>query len=385
MGGVVNNKTGNNQSSDGKMKVFFVVGDMEGWGAQRVVVNLISNINRAKFLPILVLSKKKGECLAELPDDIKIYDLGRKGLRDFPKLIFRLAMILMKERPRIVYSVLFHSNILSILAKSIAPVSARIIICEQISNVIYDHVNQRSLYKWLMKKLYPKADLLIAASEGVKRDLIENIGIHPDRIKVIYNPLDIEKIRMLANEGKGDVTDNGPPLITNIGRLDIQKGHIYLLKAFSIVKRKMAAKLMIIGGGEKMDELRTLSKELGIEKDVIFAGYQRNPFKFVARSALYVNSSIFEGFGYTVVEAIALGLPVIATSCPHGPAEIIEDRKSGILIPPADVTTMAEAMIRVLEDENLRAKLSVEGAKRAEDFSIGRIVGEYERTFMEAV
>lgn len=373
-----------NQANMERVKVLFVVGDMEGWGAQRVVVNLISNIDREKFLPILVLSKKKGECLDELPDDIKIYDLGRRGLRDFPKLIFRLAMILMKERPRIVYSVLFHSNILSLLAKSIAPVSARIIICEQISNVIYDYVNQRSLYKWFMKKLYPKADLLIAASEGVKRDLIENIGIRPDKIKVIYNPLDIEKIRMLANESNRNGTDNNTPLITNIGRLDIQKGHNYLLKAFSIVRKKMAAKLMIIGDGEKMDELKTLAKELGIEKDVIFSGYQRNPFKFVARSTLYVNSSIFEGFGYTVVEAIALGLPVIATACPHGPDEIIEDRKSGLLIPPADETTMAEAIIMVLEDEKLRKSLSVEGSKRAEDFSIGRIVGEYERTFMEA-
>lgn len=372
------------QANTERVKVLFVVGDMEGWGAQRVVVNLISNIDREKFLPILVLSKKKGECLDELPDDVKIYDLGRRGLRDFPKLIFRLAMILMKERPRIVYSVLFHSNILSLLAKSIAPVSARIIICEQISNVIYDHVNQRSLYKWFMKKLYPRADLLIAASEGVKRDLIENMGIRPDKIKVIYNPLDIEKIRMLANESNGNETDNSTPLITNIGRLDIQKGHNYLLKAFSIVRKKMAAKLMIIGDGEKMDELRALAKDLGIEKDVAFAGYQRNPFKFVARSNLYVNSSIFEGFGYTVVEAIALGLPVIATACPHGPDEIIKDRKSGILIPPADETTMAEAIMMVLEDEKLRKSLSIEGSKRAEDFSVDRIVGEYERTFMGA-
>jgi glycosyltransferase involved in cell wall biosynthesis len=366
------------------IKILFVIADLEGWGAQRVIVNLISSIDRERFLPILVLSRKKGIYLDELPGDIHIYDLGRRSAYDLPKLIFGLARIISKESPNIVFSALFHANIITLLARFIFRVPCRIIISEHISQIGYKYSKHSLLHQYLRKRLYPRAHLIVAVSKGVKNDLMKSLRIPPEKIKVIYNPLNIEKIMKLAEEEVNNRDWNYSPLIISVGRLDIQKGHPYLLKAFSIVRRRIPSKLMIIGDGEEMGRLKEITERLGVEEDVLFMGYQKNPYKYMAKSHLFANPSIYEGFGYTILESMALGIPVIATACPHGPDEIIEDGKNGLLVPVADEEALAGAIIRTLEDERLRDNLSVEGRKRTEDFSANKIISEYEEIFIEA-
>lgn len=364
-----------------KIKILFVIADMEGWGAQRVVLNLIKGLDRRRFQPVLVLSSKKGEFLKSLPEDVNVYDLGRRGILSFPMLVLRLAGVIRRERPQVVISALFHANVLSVLAGLIRPSGAKTVISEHIARISYRHCRHGALYRWFIKRLYPRADFIVAASEGVRGDIISALGVPLEKAVTIYNPLDVESIARLAAEDVDDMEMDKPHWIVNAGRLVEQKGHVGLLRAFSIVRRKLPAKLLILGDGEKREELEKAAKGLAVDGDVIFAGYRENPFKYMARSAVCVNASFYEGFGYVIVEAMASGAPVVATACPHGPEELIRDGIDGILVPVADEEALAKAIIAVLEDGGLRERLRAEGKKRAEGFSIREAVGRYERLF----
>jgi glycosyltransferase involved in cell wall biosynthesis len=126
-----------------------------------------------------------------------------------------------------------------------------------------------------------------------------------------------------------------------------------------------------------------MTKSLGIETEVIFLGFQKNPFKYMARSSLFVLSSLYEGFPNVILEAMALGLPVISTDCPSGPAEIIEDKKNGLLVPVKDEQALAGAIICVMTDERLRESLGREARLRADDFALEKIAKDYKRVLSE--
>ena len=140
---------------------------------------------------------------------------------------------------------------------------------------------------------------------------------------------------------------------------------------------------MIIGEGEDKDQLIEMASSLGIHQDIDFLGFQKNPFKYMAKSSLFVLSSLYEGFGNVLVEAMALGLPVISTDCPSGPAEIIDDGENGILVPVQDENALAQAILDVLADSALRIHLSCEAKQKAEVFAAEKITQDYRRIFSE--
>ncbi len=141
------------------------------------------------------------------------------------------------------------------------------------------------------------------------------------------------------------------------------------------------SRLVILGDGGKRSNLEKLARQLGIERQVTFLGFQTNPFKYLARSDIFVLSSLWEGFALVIVEAMACGIPVISTRCPSGPDEIITDGVNGLLVPVADETALAEAILRLLKDKKLAVKLAQAGTKRAEDFAITKIIKQYEAIF----
>ena len=123
------------------------------------------------------------------------------------------------------------------------------------------------------------------------------------------------------------------PVVINVARLEEQKGQEYLIRSFVRIKKEIPlTKLVILGEGHLEHKLRDLAKGLGLEQDVVFLGWQKNPFKFLAYSKVFVLSSLWEGFPNTLLEAMALGLPVISTDCPSGPNEIIKHGENGFLI-----------------------------------------------------
>ena len=139
--------------------------------------------------------------------------------------------------------------------------------------------------------------------------------------------------------------------------------------------------LHILGDGELRESLARLAGELGIADRVTFLGFQRDPFRHMRKADIFVLSSLWEGFGNVLVEAMAMGAPVVSTDCPHGPGEIIKDGETGLLVPPGDDQPLAAALQRLIDDPMLRAKLGDAGQIRAQDFSAQRIGAAYAQHF----
>jgi glycosyltransferase involved in cell wall biosynthesis len=247
------------------------------------------------------------------------------------------------------------------------------------------------IHKMLIRCLYRMADCVITISQGLAEDLINNFGLRRESIKVIHNPIDSRMVKNLAREG---VThpwfQESLPIIINVGRLEKQKNQEDLLKAFAEVKKVIPCRLVIVGDGSLKTYLIDLTKKLNIAEDVLFLGFQDNPFKYVARSSLFVFTSLYEGFGNVLLEAMALGCPIVSYDCIAGPREILAPEKDttqqvtpqgeakyGVLIPVGDISSLVNAIVRLLSTSELRSTYSEIGRKRALDFEMNQTVQKY--------
>ena len=159
-------------------------------------------------------------------------------------------------------------------------------------------------------------------------------------------------------------------MITTVGRLVDLKDHPTLLRAFALVRERREAILQIVGVGPNEAQLVALAAELGVADDVHLLGWRDNPYSVLQESDMFVLSSTTEGFGIVIVEALACGLPVVSTDCRGGPREILDDGESGLLVPVGDPESMAAAILRLIEDENLYREMSARATRRASDFDL---------------
>jgi glycosyltransferase involved in cell wall biosynthesis len=197
-----------------------------------------------------------------------------------------------------------------------------------------------------------------------------------EKIKVIYNPVITPELFARAEEPLDHpwFRPGEPPVVLGVGRLTQAKDFPTLIRAFALVRKERPARLMILGEGEERPKLEALVRELRLEEDVALPGFVDNPYKYMKRAAVFVLSSRWEGFGIVLVEAMALGTPVVATDCPSGPAEILENGKWGRLVPPGDPEALAKAILDTLEGGVSRVKATTNVQKR---FSMIAIVEQY--------
>ncbi|MGC8588338.1 MAG: glycosyltransferase [Hydrogenobaculum sp.] len=299
--------------------------------------------------------------------DFEVYPLHKENTflnGEIPYAI-RLSNIIKEKKPDIVMSFMKAQTIILSLAKIINPVKTTTYIGNiQHNDAYYAYGKDIYLpYRYLIKFLYEKLDYLVAPSYAIKKDLQQTFFIREDKFKIIPNCTNFEKLDVLAKEQCNLKAD-----FINIGKLAEQKGQIYLIEAFKKVKDKIKdSKLVIIGEGDLRSLLEKKIKELGLENDVILTGYQTNPYKYLKNSKIFVLSSIFEGFGNVIIEAMHFGLPVISYECPGGPKEILKN-EFGVLVPPKDVDALANAMIEMLENQEKQKHYSNMSKKRALDY-----------------
>jgi glycosyltransferase involved in cell wall biosynthesis len=379
------------------MKVMFLIPHLSDGGAEKILSDLSFNLQLGE--PLLVVFERKqgypfhGRLISmDLP--IEKHSVFAR-IRGFFRRVHRFTRILRQERPDSVVSFMGEANFINAL------VSPRPIL------TVHNHLSSSSyvrsrfesrVFDLLLKLLYRRA-MIVAVSQAVKDDLVEHYGIPEDRVTVIVTAIDTEEIQRRALEDVICPWDHNAPVVITAGRLRPEKGQWHLLRAFAEVRKKMVCRLAILGTGELENYLRRLARDLGVENDVFFLGWQDNPFKFLARADVFVLSSVTEGLSLVVMEAMACKLPVISTNCP-GPAEIIAsrcDEEFGLLVPRVDenmygaadpVTkdelAMADAILRMLKNADLRQKFVSAGLIRLKTFGREAFLEKYRRVIQSA-
>lgn len=357
---------------------------LRGGGAERVMVNLASGFVERGLKVDMVLVKAEGPYLEEVHKDVHIVDLrAKRVLYSLP----RLVRYLRQERPDAMLSTLNHANIIALWARWIAGAQLRMVVREANTASISAAkalIMREKILLILMRIFYPFADEVIANSYGVARDLIKCLRLPEENVNVIYNPSVTPDIFTKAKEPLVHpwFAPGQPPVVIGIGRLTRQKDFPTLIKAFSLVRGQVTGRLMILGKGEERPELESLVRELGLEEDVEFVGFVENPYKYLMRSSVFVLSSRWEGLPNVLIQALALGIRVISTNCPSGPAEILEDGKWGDLVPVGDHTALAETILANLagKSNNLNASKAREYA--VSRFGLDRVISEYSQALL---
>lgn len=369
-------------------KILFVITSLAGGGAEKVFLNILKYLDREKFIPYLAVFSHKGEYLPEVPQDIIVYDLKKKNRFDFFKLIILLAFkIYPKIKPDIVVSFLIYTNLIVLIARKLSLIKPFIIISERnYPSWVQKNLRMPGIRRMLIGRIYSNADKIIALSKGVAKNLHSYFKVPKQNIQVIHNGIDLALIRSAVREPARDIAwiRDGTPAIIACGRLIYQKNYPLLLEAFAMTQKQVDSKLLVLGQGEDRVSLEELTRRLGIQEKVFFLGFQKNPYKYMAASDIFVLSSLWEGFANVVIEAMACGVPVISTRC-LGPEEIINDGINGILVPGESPEALAGAIIRLINDKRLTKRLIRGGYERAEDFRVEKMIVEYEKVINNTI
>ena len=350
-----NSELTHNKHTGKKLAIFLP--NLDGGGAERTMLNLAEGMATRGYNVDLVLAQMDGSYLESVSASLRIVDLGDGRLAKRFKTVRRLPALvryLRKEKPEVLLSALTEANVVALCARFLARYPDRVVVNEQ--NTLSQKIDNesRGIQKWypfLARLTYRYADRVVGVSQGVVDDLIQNIGISDTNSMVIFNPGITPKVRENAQApvdhpwfGAGQ-----PPVILSVGRLHMQKDYGTLLQAFKLVRERQAARLLILGDGEERQALEQQIKDLGIENDVSLPGFVRNPHAYMANAAVYVLSSRWEGLPTVLVEALYCGATLVATDCPSGPKEILQDGKLGCLVQMQNPESLAGGIQRALD------------------------------------
>ena len=326
-------------------------------GAERVAVNLGRALVQAGRRVDLVVAQAQGNLLHQLPAGVRLVDLeSSRVLYSLPGLVTYLR----RERPIGLISFMDHANIVALLARALASRSTHVVVTvhNTLSVATGKSNNRRSkLLPLLIRAFYPLADQVVAVSQGAADDLVRTAGLPPERVAVIFNPVITPDLLAARNAAPPHpwLEDGQPPVVLGVGRLTPQKDFPTLLRAFALVRRRRLARLVILGEGQDRPELEVLVAQLGLQDDVALPGYQPAVPAFMARAAVFVLSSAWEGLPTVLIEALALSPRIVSTDCPSGPREILQHGRLGRLVPMGDPEALGEAILTCLDHPGTRA------------------------------
>lgn len=380
-----------------KKNVAIIIQKLKNGGAERAAANLSKDLSDKYNIFIITFDAQNicydysGELIdLNLPATSNIL---KKSIV-FLKRIKKVKKIKKEKNIDVAISFMEGANLVNILSKG----KERVITSERnLPSFFYKQ-------KFKLKFICNKADKVVTLSKLVKKDLVENYGINSEKIVPIYNSCD--KKRLLESSTEVDhiieKLDKNKRYIVTMGRLNYQKGQWHLIKAFKKVKEEIKdVELLILGKGEMENDLKELAQKLGIQKSVKFLGYLKNPHRILNYCDIFVFSSIVEGLGNVLLEALAFDKAIISTDCDAGPREIlapdtnmdkktkkIEYGKYGILVPTFDEknlnrndifeisskeSILADAIIEMLKNEKLKKHYENNAKERIKDFQPSKI------------
>ncbi|RZM82609.1 glycosyltransferase [Leptolyngbya iicbica] len=359
-------------------KLCIVVESFRGGGAQKIALNLANYYSKLDFKTILLVCTDEGPYRKDVVREIEVINLNTYRIRHS---LFKIRRALKDIKPDVILSVSRDANILVGLTYMFHS-SARLIFRE--ANTMHAVLKmpqlKRLCYLTLMKIAYLKADVVISNSQDTKSDLEKyKVVSSSSKIRVIHNPVLPSNVEELISVKCHHpwLVSSALKVVLSVGRLYPQKNHALLINAFSrVISHVKNARLVILGEGDEKENIHKQIHAFGLQDHVDVLDFQANPFPFYREADLFVLTSLWEGFGNVLVEALACGTPVVSTDCPGGPREILEYGEYGTLVPVNDVDALASAIISALmmtddfQQKSLRSQ-------RAQLFSVELIAQQY--------
>jgi glycosyltransferase involved in cell wall biosynthesis len=320
-------------------------------GVDRVAKHLLPALARRGYQVDLLKVRRHGPELSNTDARIRILDLGhRQTYACLPKLVRYLR----RERPAVLLSDKDRVNRTALLARGLAGVDTRLVVRSG-TTLSLDLASRGMLERWLQRvsvgRLYPFADQVIVPSTGAADDMATYTGLNRGLIRVVPSPVVPESLfdADIPPPPHPWFHDPDSPLILGAGELGSRKDFETLLRGFARLRSQRRCRLMIIGRGRGRDRLLALAAELRVAEDFELPGFIPEPYPHLANADLFALTSRWEGLGFVLIEALALGTPVVSTDCPSGPSEILQNGRYGRLIPVGDDAALAQAMAATLE------------------------------------
>jgi glycosyltransferase involved in cell wall biosynthesis len=370
-----------------RRKICFVLPSLAGGGAERAAVQILNALDDRNWERSMYLFRNEGPYLADVSPAVYL----RAGTGD--SRIGRwqaLRRFVRETRPEIVVSFLSYFTVLT--AVKAAAVGALVVFNQQTPMSAFltdgDYAWRRRWHRHAFAMVtragYATADLIITTSHGVADDLVAAFGVARASVRVVHNPVDLDAVAAAAREPIDAVRAAAwqRPVIVAAGRLAEAKNYPLLIEALALLHPRVPARLFILGQGDEDRAIRALAAARGLDDAVVLCGFQSNPWKYIARADVFALTSHYEGFGNVLVEAMACGVPVVATRS-SGTSEIVRDGVDGLLVDRHEPAAVAAALERVLGDEPFRRRLAAEARAGAERFALPAIAREYESVLGE--
>lgn len=361
-----------------RKRILFAINSLAGGGAERVLATLLAGSVpwRAPYDIHLALLDDEPRAY-DVPEWVEVHQLDARH-KLLPSLT-QLRALVGRVSPDATLSFLTRANIAK--AWAMAGRGRPWLISERVNTSA--HLGDAFAAKAMVRIVYPHAAHVIAVSEGVVDDLAANFGVARARMSAIANPVDHRRIGELAAEPPAFVPAD--PYIVSAGRLMPNKNFPLLLRAYAQASPR--ERLVILGEGPERDALEALAASLGIADRVDMPGFVANPFAVVSRAKLYAMPSNAEGFPNGLVEAMACGVPVVATNCASGPSEILAGRSrdaisgridvdAGALVPTDDVDAFAAALVDVLAEQR-RSACGAQARDRSLAYGVEQAAANY--------
>ncbi|HNU60405.1 MAG TPA: glycosyltransferase [Aquaticitalea sp.] len=373
------------------MRLGILIYSLSGGGAERVVSYLVGYCNKNNIDLHLILMNSEIEY--ELPQNLKIHYIEKSSAHEsgvmkaikIPFLAYKYSRLIKKLNLTHSLSFLTRPSFINVIARNLINHKFKVIVNERaFPSLQYSYKGFQSTFnKTLIRLLYKQADVVISNSHGNAKDLLDNFEVPDNKMRVIHNPIDLDKIK--AIEPNQSFFDPEKFNIITVGRMDIGKNHKMLIEAIHQLQNPLL-RLYIFGFGELENELQQLIVKLDIENQVFLMGFDANPYKYLKAADLFIFGSNHEGFPNVLLEAMACQLPILTTNCQSGPSEIMELKEEkndlmitdyGILVPIKNVELMAKGIDYFVTHKSFIESCKINGQKRIKEFEKDKILKKY--------
>lgn len=369
-------------------KVLFMIDSLNGGGAERVLINILKRMDYTKYQVTVFLIFGEGVYLSSVPQNVKVRSLLKgyntiKGWHPILRMIYKIYIKLTLGIVKILKGRPIYNHILK--EKYDVEISfiegdtcyfvanSRNKASKKISWIHIDLGKRRTMDYTTELRSLSRMDKIICVSNGTKKSVLSLYPQLEDKLQVIYNPIDKEQIIMNASVPIQISKDK--TTIVCVGRLVYQKGYNVLLQAHKeLINEGIEHQVIVLGEGNLENELKKQILELNLQESFTLLGYRENPYPYIKAADIYVLPSIFEGFSLSLVEAMVLGKPCIATRC-VGPTEILND-EYGLLVEPGEMESLKQSMKKLIENKELQEYYSKKSLERIAIFDIDSVMKE---------